>query len=102
MIVKDRCSYINRVLCLFQSYRVSRKLCLLWAYRVIIAIELYLKTLEVYIVIDFIFTRKNFTYFSRLYLLKLTVIFIMSLWSYIYYRIIFEDIRAYDLLECFL
>ena len=26
----------------------------------------------------------------------------MNLWSYIYYRFIFEDIRSYDLLECFL
>ena len=25
--------------------------------------------------------------------------FIMNLWSYIYYRIIFEDIRGYNLLE---
>ena len=26
----------------------------------------------------------------------------MTLWSYIYYRVTFEDIWGYDLLECFI
>ena len=64
MIVKDKCSYINRNLCLFQSYRFSKNLRLLSVYRVIIVIELLI--LSSY---RFYIYQEEFAFIRRLYLL---------------------------------
>ena len=71
--------YYGLIESLFQSYSFSRKSCL-QVYRVIIAIQLYLKKLEIYEVMDLIFTRKNLylleDYIYDLYLKTFQVIII--------------------------
>ena len=79
MIVKDRCSYISRVFCLFQNYRFSRKSFYFEFIELQMLQSYILIKVEVYIVTDFIFIRKNYAFIRGLYLLlQFTIMFIMN------------------------
>ena len=56
--------------------------------------QLYLKKFEVCKVMDCIFTGKNL-HLLKDYMYYNLVMFIMNLWSYIYYRFMFEDIPGH-------